>query len=316
MDRAPGGSLSRRHLAGVALVSATLLMTELALTRIFSVVMYYHFAFLAISIALFGLSASGVFAYVARRRLDRYATDTLLSTQSLVYAATTIVALFWLVRLRVGLSYSPHNLALMLTIYALAALPFFAGGLVVTLAISRLSAQINAVYAADLIGAAGGCLILIPLLDRLGAPGVVLVAAALSIAAALLFAAPERRRRLAVVGLVILAAPLAGQLSGRAAFDVVDTKGHQGDRILFSKWNSFSRIGVYERAHGDWSLSPAYTGPLPDTRFMDIDSAASTPILGLSPDLSNAQYLRYELTALAYHLVGARGLGLGARSPG
>src|SRR5262245_55131625 len=51
-----------RQLAGVALVSAALLMTELALTRIFSVIMYYHFAFLAISIALFGLSASGVFA--------------------------------------------------------------------------------------------------------------------------------------------------------------------------------------------------------------------------------------------------------------
>ena len=60
-----------RHLAGIALVSATLLMTELALTRIFSVIMYYHFAFLAISIALFGLSASGVFAYVARGWLDK-----------------------------------------------------------------------------------------------------------------------------------------------------------------------------------------------------------------------------------------------------
>ena len=57
-------------------------MTELALTRIFSVVMYYHFAFLAISIALFGLSASGVFAYVARRRLDRYPTGALLARQS------------------------------------------------------------------------------------------------------------------------------------------------------------------------------------------------------------------------------------------
>jgi len=56
----------KRHLAGVALTSATLLMTELALTRIFSVVMYYHFAFLAISIALFGLSASGVFAFTFR----------------------------------------------------------------------------------------------------------------------------------------------------------------------------------------------------------------------------------------------------------
>ena len=300
-------SPSGRHLAGVALVSATLLMTELALTRIFSVVMYYHFAFLAISIALFGVSASGVFAFVARRRLDRFGTDVLLAVESLVYAATTIVALFWLVRLRVGLNYSPQNLVLMLTIYALAALPFFAGGLVVTLAIARLSSQINAVYAADLIGAAGGCLILIPLLDRLGAPGVVLAAAALSVAAAILFADGRARVPIAIAGALVLAAPIAGQVSGRAGFDVVDTKGHRGDTVLFSKWNSFSRIGVYARAHGDWSLSPAYKGPLPDTRFMDIDSAASTPILGLAPDLSNAQYLRYELTALAYQVVGASG---------
>src|SRR5471030_2728362 len=156
---------SRRHLAGVALLSATLLMTELALTRIFSVIMYYHFAFLAISIALFGLSASGVFAYVARRRLDRYSTDSLLAVQSLVYAVCTIVALFFLVRLRVGLVYSPTNLVLILAIYALAALLFFSGGLVITLAISRLAVRINAVYAADLIGAAAGCLVLIPLLD-------------------------------------------------------------------------------------------------------------------------------------------------------
>src|SRR5256886_5633934 len=105
-----------RHLAGVSLVSATLLMTELALTRIFSVVMYYHFAFLAISIALFGVSASGVFTYVSRRRLERYATDDLLAIQSLVYSVCTIVALFWLVRLRVGMSFSPHNLVMMLTI--------------------------------------------------------------------------------------------------------------------------------------------------------------------------------------------------------
>ena len=49
-----------------------------------------------------------------------------------------------------------------------------------------------------------------------------------------------------------------------------------------------------------------YSGPRPDSRFMDIDSAASTPILGVTPDLSNAQYLRYELTALAYHLIEKR----------
>jgi len=295
---APAG----RHLTGIALVSATLLMTELALTRIFSVIMYYHFAFLAISIALFGLSASGVFAYVARGWLGRYSVGRLLAVESLVYAVATLVALFFLVRLRVGLSYSPENLRLMLAIYGLAALPFFTGGLVITLAISRLTARLNAVYAADLLGAAGGCLVLIPLLDRLGAPGVVLAAAAMSIAAALLFAPAVDRTAAAVAGVVVLGVPLAGQFSGRAGFDVVDTKGHKGDRVLFSKWNSFSRIGVYDRTFGDWSLSPAYRGPLPDSRFMDIDSAASTPILGVMPDLSNAQYLRYELTALAYQL--------------
>src|SRR5262245_61198273 len=124
----------REDLLGVALISATLLMTELALTRIFSVVMYYHFAFLAISIALFGLSASGVFAYVCRTWLARRSPHRLLTSQSLIYAASTIVALFILVRLRVGLTYSPQNLGLMLCIYAVAALPFFTGGLVMTLA--------------------------------------------------------------------------------------------------------------------------------------------------------------------------------------
>jgi len=289
-------------LAGVALVSATLLMIELALTRIFSVVMYYHFAFLAISIALFGLSASGVFAYLGRTWLNRRDLRSLLSAAALLYAVTTIVALFFLVRLRVGLNYSPENLRLMLTIYTLAALPFFTGGLIITLAISRQPSRVNAVYAADLTGAAGGCLILIPLLNRLGAPGVVLTAAVMAIAAAVLFATHANRLRIAAIGAALIALPLAGQLSHLATFDVVDTKGHRSDRVLFAKWNSFSRIGVYERTHGDWSLSPNYRGPLPDTRYMDIDSAASTPILGLKPDLSNVQYLKYELTALAYQL--------------
>ena len=62
-----------RALAGVGCIAGAVLMVELALTRIFSVTMYYHFAFLAISIALFGLSASGVYVFVARRWLLREA---------------------------------------------------------------------------------------------------------------------------------------------------------------------------------------------------------------------------------------------------
>ena len=295
--------MNRTILLGIGAVSGALLMTELALTRIFSVTMYYHFAFLAISIALFGLSASGVLVYVLRRRLAGVPTDRLLAAGAIVHAAATLVALACLVRIRVGLNYSPRNLVLMLTIYLLAALPFLTGGTVISAAFARLTPRINLLYGADLIGAAAGCLALIPLLNTLGAPGVVLVAAALSLIAAVSFARGGSRRAVAGAGVALLAVPLGAQLAGLQPFDVLDTKGHEGDRVLFSKWNSFSRIGVYDRAHGDWSLSPKFTGTPGESRFMDIDSAASTPILKGTGRPADAAYLRYELTAIAYQLV-------------
>ena len=278
-------------------------MTELALTRIFSVTMYYHFAFLAISIALFGLSASGVCVYLVRRRLAAVDTGTLLSATALAHALATLAALACLVRIRVGLNYSPENLGLMLAIYALAALPFFTGGGVMSVAFARLTDRINVLYAADLIGAATGCLVLIPLLNWLGAPGVVMTAAALSAGASISFAPRARRFRASGVAIVLFGVAAAAQLAGASPFDVVDTKGHVGDRILFSKWNSFSRVAVYDRPHGDWSLSPRFTGTRGASLFMDIDSAASTPILKGSGNPSDASYLRYELTAIGYHLV-------------
>ena len=286
---------------GIAAVSAALLMTELALTRIFSVTMYYHFAFLAISIALFGLSASGVCLFVMRRRLATAGTRELLTAGAVVHALATLVALACLVRIRVGLNYSPANLGLMLAIYGLAALPFFTGGAVISFAFARLTERINVLYAADLLGAAAGCLALIPLLNRLGAPGVVMAAAGLSLAAAVCFAPRPRRLATAVTAAAVFVLPAGTQAIGIPLFDVAGTKGHEGDRVLFSKWNSFSRVAVYDRAHGDWSLSPRYTGTRGDSLFMDIDSAASTPIL--KGTAGRPDYLRYELTALAYHLV-------------
>jgi len=302
--RAP---FSRAAVAGVAAVSAALLMTELALTRIFSVTMYYHFAFLAISIALFGLSASGVTVYLLRRRLASVHTGMLLAAISLTHAFATLIALACLVRIRVGLNYSPTNLELMLAIYALAALPFFTGGSVMSIAFSRMTERINVLYAADLIGAAAGCLALIPLLNWLGAPGVVMVAAALSATAAVAFTPAARRTRVAAAALALLAAAAVAQTSGATPFDLVDTKGHVGDRVLFSKWNSFSRVAVYDRPHGDWSLSPKFVGSRAPSLFMDIDSAASTPILKVTGGIPDASYLRYELTAIGYHLAERKG---------
>src|SRR5215475_11039097 len=112
----------KRCLAGVALTSGTLLMTELALTRIFSVIMFYHFAFLAISIALFGLSASGVFVYLTRDRLSKFSTQDLLCAGALLHAIMTLAALALLVRIPVGFESTTGNLMRLSAIYVLAAL--------------------------------------------------------------------------------------------------------------------------------------------------------------------------------------------------
>ena len=295
--------MNRTVLAGIAATSAALLMTELALTRIFSVTMFYHFAFLAISIALFGLSASGVFVYVTRRRLAPRATQELLSLGALAHAAATLIALAGLVNIRIELSYSPENALKLVAIYLLAALPFFTGGAVISLAFARLTERINTLYAADLLGAAAGCLVLVPLLNLLGAPAVVISAAALAGAAAILFAPATGRKRAASAAAVVVGIPALLQITGVGLFDVIYMKGHEPDKVLYSKWNSFSRIGVYDRAHHDWSLSPNYKGKPPATLFMDIDASASTPIVKGTGKVEDAAYLRHELTAVAYHLV-------------
>jgi len=295
-------SVRPRTLLGVALVSASLLMTELSLTRIFSVTMYYHFAFMAISIALFGLSASGVYVFLMRDRWRDTPTERLLVGHACAFTVATAVALAVLVRMRVGLNYSPGNIALMCALYLMSALPFFTGGATITLAISRLSASINSVYAADLLGASAGCILLMPALNLLGAPGAIVAAAVLGFVGAVCLSGPAVPSRwLASLGAITA---IIVATAGAGGFDVSSTKGHENHAVLFSKWNSFSRIGVYDQPYGAWSLSNRYTGPLPDTRLMDIDSAAGTQILRFNGDLGSVSYLQYELTAFGYRLFG------------
>ena len=295
-------SVRPRTLAGVALISASLLMTELSLTRIFSVTMYYHFAFMAISIALFGLSASGVYVFLRRDAWRERDTGGLLLRHALAYAIVTLLALALVVKLRVGLHYTAGSIALVCLMYLVAALPFFVGGSAISIAIARLAGSVNAVYAADLLGAAAGCLLLMPVLNLAGAPGAVVISALCGLAAAVCWAPQPRLRAIAISAVAVGAVAALGGWLG--AFSVDTTKGHENDRVLFSKWNSFSRIAVYDSASTAWSLSDRYTGPLPDVRLMDIDSAAATQIIHFTGNLKDVSYLQYELTALGYRLFG------------
>src|ERR1035437_5665422 len=69
VESAPAVS-PRGTVLAIGLMSFSALLLELGLTRLFSVVLFYHFAFLAISIALLGLGAGAVFAHLWTGSVD------------------------------------------------------------------------------------------------------------------------------------------------------------------------------------------------------------------------------------------------------
>ena len=96
-------------LTGLALTSFSALLLELALTRLFSVILFYHFAFLAISIALLGLGAGGVFAYLLKSRLSAVGTRKLAAWLCMANTFVVFVMLEILLHVPVVLEVSVGN---------------------------------------------------------------------------------------------------------------------------------------------------------------------------------------------------------------
>ena len=215
------------------------LVVELSLTRIFSVVFYYHMAFLAISIAMFGLGAGGVFSYVvAGWKGSLY---TRLGRLSAWNAGLTLLALAVILAQRDATNI--WNLAL---VYVTTSLPFFVSGAIVSLAISETIERVDRVYFWDLGGAAGGCLLLVPLLNQFGGPSTVVAAAILYAVAASIWhnMAGSKSGRVGSVTLALVLVTLIAVNHRHPILDIRYAKNQPIRNEIWSKWNSMSRIAV------------------------------------------------------------------------
>src|SRR3954454_15745871 len=152
---------------GVALVSFASLLLELSLTRLFSVVLFYHFAFLAISIALLGLGAGGVFAYVRKPLLARFPIESIAAAVCVFNAIAIVIGLAIVLHTNVSLGFSAQNLLLLTKIYLTLAVPFFGVGLLFSVLFAREHERISQLYSADLVGGALACLATVPALNYL-----------------------------------------------------------------------------------------------------------------------------------------------------
>src|SRR5947199_8970905 len=115
--------------AGIGLSSFSALLLELSLTRLFSVVLFYHFAFLAISVALLGLGAGGVFAHLFRTTLSQWSIERLGSSLLATNSVIMLVVLEVVLHSAVSLSLELRNFEKLTVIYLVSAVPFFITGL-------------------------------------------------------------------------------------------------------------------------------------------------------------------------------------------
>jgi predicted membrane-bound spermidine synthase len=177
--------------------------------------------------------------------------------------------------------------------------PFFFAGTVVSLAIGEAIGRIDRAYLFDLMGAAAGCLLLVPFLDYFGGPNTVIASGVVyAVAASIWFnrAGEHAMRALAVLVALVLVT-LMIMNGANHIFDVKWAKGERLPEERMSKWNSFSRVGLtfVQGANGN--------GGYWDIRI-DADAATGVPNIDWSKPLTDAQKrdLLYRGAGLPYVL--------------
>lgn len=303
-----GDSYSPRIGLSIALLSGAAMTTELVLTRIFSVVLWYHFAFFAISVALFGTGAAAVLVQLAQKRLERFSTPNLVGAGCLGLGITILVVDLVLLNATPNWFGAQSDNAFtqltgrLVALFGLAAAPFFFAGFVLSVVMRRLSQASHQLYFWDLLGAGLACVSVVLLLSWLGGPRALLAGAVLAAAAGVL---AKPRRGLQVTGAVTVVAALLLGTVGSDLLRVRVAKGIDLQRTPaeFQRWNSFSMVTVLpERQFRGWGSSPTYKGALPEQKRLIIDMNAMTALTRFDGDFDEVRHVDYDMSALVHRI--------------
>jgi hypothetical protein len=310
---------------GLFLITLCTLMLQIVQTRILSVVVWYHLAFFAISMAMFGLTAGAVWVYL---RHDRFTEKTLsydLSYYSTTFAVTTALCLM------IQMTLAPIIIRSMASVWTWAELalciliPLFFSGIVVSLALTRSPFPVGRVYGVDLVGASVGCLGVLLILNSTDGPSAMLWIAAVAAAGALFFArsgigtVPSTTsslhvvfgRRKTIFALLVVCALVNGWTDYGLQPLVAKGRFEGGTSHIFREWNTFSRIAVYPTTNSKpdlWGPSPKFISEhsTVDQRGLNIDGDAATTAFRFGGNLQEVAFLKYDVTNLAYHLPGRK----------
>ena len=305
---------------GVALVSASVLALQVIFTRIFSIMIWHHFTYLIVGVALLGGGAAGVFLAVRhwrheviRRRLGPLALAFSLSTLTML----AIITFVHFDPLR-----TEHLLWTLagLTIYFVGLFAtFMLGGLVIAGAFSVYSHAAHRLYFADLLGAGTATLVVVWVVHALSAPSAIILGALLATTAALLFGSPARGRWVAPAVMAGQTALLIFSLVQPIYLPTPESKplhwalaSSGAEQPEYTRWNPVARVDVTPKVTipepmivGGISrryVDTALTGETFDLNFVTLDGTSMTGLYAFDGDLTRFDFLRHAIISAPYLL--------------
>jgi hypothetical protein len=275
----------KRVLGALAIITGSSLTFQVALTRLLAARLAYHYGFLAISLSLLGIGAAGLYVYVRPAWFERRSLEDALGTWSLVYAGALVVAVVVIVRLHFSQGYQSgagpsggFAWAIAATT-VVSAIPAFASGIVVALAIRGYATWIGPVYAADLVGAGMGALLAVPLLVWFKPPVLIIALAVAAAGAGLLFSLRVPSRTVIGIGTGVLLIVLVVAMATSIVSVPRNYFGAQYTNIS-EKWTPLSRVLGYDFGSGKggaivydqaWAPVPAIVdGEIPDWKKLSL----------------------------------------------
>ena len=311
-----------QFLAGLFLVCMCVLMLQIVQTRILSVISFYHLAFFAISMAMFGMTAGSLIVYFNPRV---FAPERLFANMVWITAAFAVVVVLSTTMLISTVVIDPARgflLAVLLWSKVIAALvpPYLFAGMAISLALTRSPWPVGLVYGADLAGAAFGCLGALVLMSTLDGVSTMLMIGAIGAVGSYAFALAGRDyakntlplwfgilQRPGLLAMVFALVALGNTALQPNGLHLTVAKGQIEDvgNFDYVGWNSYSRI-VAEKTSRNypmmWGGSSKTQYERIDQRYMNIDGDAGTAMYRFNGQIGEVAFLKNDITNLAYYI--------------
>src|ERR687884_185656 len=293
-------------------LSLNVLLFEITLTRMFSIILWYNYAFMAISVAFFGLGIGALVIHLIRNKIKTENLPSKILGASIAFGISLPIFLFL-----IGYAIPPSTSFIYL-FFLVASIPFFFAGISMALIYLAMPKEVTKLYFVDLAGAAGATLILDSLLQGFGAEslvlliGILVTAPPITVSLSLYhqkpkdhIAVPRIEKKLIVYGIIFLS--IASTLLGaNFGFNILaippgENKGlnsyladPSNNKHLSAQWNSFSRIDII--GHNNIDTGSRIIGSIL------IDADALTPLLRWNGSIADVQWLKNFMDYMPYEI--------------